>query len=101
MDVEVIAQERSLNANTVNFAIPTETGLDPDILPTGAGTITYTIPTQSGAYSDGPPSGTGTVLVTLSPITKGTRKSLGIRNIRAYSWLSVLCFLQAIILVLL
>ena len=100
MDVEIVAGNPSaLSPNSdMTFAIPTETRLDPDTLPTGNGTVIYTIPTQAGVFSGAMPSGTGNEFVTLLPASSPTRKSSAIRNSGGYRWLAAFCFLQAIAL---
>ena len=61
MDVEIVAdgalQSVSSQDNTA-IEIQTQTGADPDALPTAERTVTYAIPTATGVYNGAVPSGT-------------------------------------------
>ena len=100
MDVEIVAGGASLppsaNDNITND-IKTETGVDPDTLPTGKGSITYAIPTVTGVYSGAIPSGTDNVFVTLAPPAEAV--SSAVRNFSLSAWAGVFCVLQLIALI--
>jgi len=95
MDIEIVAggalQSASSQGNSA-IEILTQTGGDPDALPTAEGTVTYAIPTVTGVYTGALPSGTGDVFITLTHGRSGA--STVVRNLGLSAWVWVFCALH-------